>query len=181
MEKLSPIQELYQEIEKQQLWCKTLVLPRNGYLKTGGTLDTNLYYVVSGSLKIFVQDEGTENIIRFGYPQDFIAALDSFIAEKQSPLFIQTIKKTTLSVIEKKVFIDFIQQCDKHKKLWDAIQQSLLLQQIEREIDLLTSSPKDRYERVYLRSPQLFQEIPARYIASYLRMSPETLSRLKKT
>ncbi len=56
----------------------------------------------------------------------------------------------------------------------------LTLQQLEREIDILTKSPKERYERVLRRSPQLFQEIPNKHIANYLRMSPETLSRLKK-
>jgi len=55
------------------------------------------------------------------------------------------------------------------------------LQQMERERDLLTSSPMERYLRVKDRSPQLFQEIPNKYIASYLRMTPETLSRLKKS
>ena len=49
---------------------------------------------------------------------------------------------------------------------------------MERELDLLTSSPHERIQRVLKRSPQVFQEIPAKYIASYLRMTPETLSRI---
>ena len=57
---------------------------------------------------------------------------------------------------------------------------SIMAAQIEREIDILTNSPKERYLRVLKRSPQLFQEIPNKHIASYLRMSPETLSRMKK-
>ncbi len=65
--------------------------------------------------------------------------------------------------------------------LWIEILENLGVQQLEREIDLLKNSPKERYERVLKRSPQLFQEIPNRHIANYLRMSPETLSRLKKS
>ncbi len=64
---------------------------------------------------------------------------------------------------------------------WHLMMQQLVYQQLEREVDLLTQSPKERYKRVLKRSPQLFQEIPARHIASYLRMTPETLSRLKKS
>jgi hypothetical protein len=52
------------------------------------------------------------------------------------------------------------------------------VQQMEREIDLLTTSPAERIARVRERSPQLFQEVPLKYIASYLRMTPETLSRM---
>ena len=51
---------------------------------------------------------------------------------------------------------------------------------LEREVDLITYSPQKRFERVFERSPQLFQEIPQKYIASYLRMTPETLSRILK-
>ena len=47
--------------------------------------------------------------------------------------------------------------------------------------DILINSPMDRFQRVFKRSPQLFQEIPNKHIASYLRMTPETLSRLKKS
>lgn len=65
--------------------------------------------------------------------------------------------------------------------LWNFILKDLIFQQMERERDLLTSSPFERYRRVLERSPQLFQEIPNRYIASYLRMTPETLSRMKKS
>lgn len=70
---------------------------------------------------------------------------------------------------------------EKNKVHWMKILENLLLQQIEREIDILTNSPKERYLRVLKRSPLLFQEIPHKHIANYLRMSPETLSRLKKS
>lgn len=46
---------------------------------------------------------------------------------------------------------------------------------LEREIDLLEPDPAQRYQMVLARSPQLFQHVPLRYIASYLRMSSETL------
>lgn len=53
--------------------------------------------------------------------------------------------------------------------------------EIEREIDILTFSPAERLNRVQERSPHLFQEIPSKYIAAYLRMTPETLSRIRKS
>ncbi|MCY1222048.1 hypothetical protein D9M69_651860 [compost metagenome] len=77
--------------------------------------------------------------------------------------------------------MDFISKEPENLTLWAEILEDLVLQQIEREKDLLTHSPKERYERVLKRSPQLFQEIPNKHIANYLRMTPETLSRLKKS
>lgn len=175
------IQELYTRIEHQNLWDRSIVLKRNEYLKVSGTVDTNLYYILSGSMKVCMINEYEEHIIRFGYKNNFITSLDSFITEKPSELYIQAIKKTELKIISKSNYLNFINQDPHNKLLWDKILEQLILQQLEREKDILTTSPKERFQRVMKRSPQLFQEIPDKYIASYLRMSPETLSRLKKS
>lgn len=175
------IEELYNRIENEKLWTKHIMLKRDDYLKVAGTTDTNLYYITAGSLKISIINEYEEHIIRFGYKNNFITSLDSFITEKPSDFFIQAIKKTELKVIPKFIYINFINQSSENKMLWDTILEQLILQQLEREKDILTTSPKERFQRVFKRSPQLFQEIPNKHIASYLRMSPETLSRLKKS
>jgi len=159
---------------------KEILLKRNEYLKVKGSIDTNLYFIVSGSLRIFVLDGEVEQTIRFGYKENLIASIDSFLTEKSSDLFIQAIKKTVIKVITKKQLNEFL-KVDANKNLWTNILENLVLHQLEREIDILTSSPKERYIRVLKRSPQLFQEIPNKHIANYLRMSAETLSRLKKS
>ena len=159
---------------------KTITIERNEFLKVKGSIDTNLYYVESGSLRVFVLDDCDEQIIRFGYKENLIVSLDSFLSGKPSDLFIQAIKKTVIRVITKFQIENFLKS-ETNRILWTEILENLVLQQMEREVDILTNSPKERYQRVLKRSPQLFQEIPLRHIANYLRMSAETLSRLKKS
>ncbi len=178
---MDPISILINEINNQNLWHKKLELPRNHYLKVQGSVDTNLYLVVSGSLRIFVLDEVEEHTIRFGYKNNLIAALDSFIHEEASDLYIQALKKSTIKAIRKTDFMNLVLSTPKLTNIWYSILENLILQQMERERDILTASPIERYNRVLKRSPQLFQEIPNKYIASYLRMTPETLSRIKKS
>ncbi len=163
-----------------ELSDKTITIDRNQFLKVKGSIDTNLYYIESGSLRIFVLDDYEEQTIRFGYKENVIVSLDSFLTGKPSDLFIQAIKKTVIKVITKQQVDNFLEN-ESNRNLWTNIFENLILQQMEREIDILTNSPKKRYERVLRRSPQLFQEIPNRHIANYLRMSAETLSRLKKS
>lgn len=165
----------------QELHTSTLTLQRNDYLKVANTIDTNIYFVESGSLRIFILDGSEEQIIRFGYSDNIIVALDSFLSEKPSEFYIQALKKTVVKVIPKSAFYEFVEHSDENKKIFIKMLEELILQQMEREKDILTSSPKERYNRVLARSPRLFQEIPNRHIANYLRMSPETLSRLKKS
>lgn len=178
---MNALQHVIEKINDQNLWEQEMELRRNEYLKTSGSADTNLYYVVSGSLRIFVTHEEEEHTVRFAYRNELVTALDSFITGKASDFCIQAIKKTELKMIGKKSFKEFIESSAENKSHWLEILESLVFQQMERERDLLTSSSSERYRRVLERSPKLFQEIPHRHIASYLRMTPENLSRIKKS
>lgn len=178
---MNPINNLIDKINAADLWERELILKRNEYLKVKGSIDTNLYLVKSGTLRIFVIDEFEEHTIRFGYQNNLIAALDSFLNGKPSEFYIQALKQSTVKVVSKTKYFDFINNSQEHLELWLVILENFVLQQMERERDILTSSPLERYHRVLDRSPQLFQEIPDKYIASYLRMTPETLSRIKKS
>lgn len=163
------------------LFEKTVTVERNQFLKKAGSTDTHIYFIESGSLRIFITDGEEERIVRFGYQNNIVVALDSFFTQKPSDFYIQAIKKTTVKIISKEKFMTFINSNPENLKIWLEILEDLVLQQIEREKDLLVQSPRERYERVLKRSPQLFQEIPNKHIANYLRMTPETLSRLKKS
>lgn len=163
-----------------ELAHKTITVDRNDYLKISGSIDTNVYFIESGSVRMSVLDNLEEQIVRFGYKGNIIVALDSYLTGNPSAFTIQAIKKTTVKVISKSSMNEFLKN-ESNQKWWTSTLENLIVQQLEREIDILTTSPKDRYLRVLKRSPQLFQEIPNRHIANYLRMTPETLSRLKKS
>lgn len=168
-----------EKITTAQLWTEDIQLERNQFLVVQGAIDTNLYYIVSGSIKIYFEDDYEEQILRLGYTNNFVAALDSYLSGKPTSLYLQALKKCELKVLPKATFQQFLATNPALSLMWTQLIEQLFCQQIEREIDILTYSPKKRYERVLARSPHLFQEIPSKYIASYLRMSPETLSRLK--
>lgn len=170
-----------QSLLEDGLFTKTYTLERNEFLKTGNTVDTNVYFVEKGSLRVFVMDGEEEQNIRFGYSKNVIVSIDSFLSGRASDFFIQAIKKTTVWIARKADVLKLINSSQAHLKGWNAVLEDLVLQQMEREKDLLTHSPAERYQRVLKRSPQLFQQIPKKHIANYLRMTPETLSRLKKS
>lgn len=172
---------LLEHIKQENLFEKTIILKRYEILKAVDTLDTNIYWIEEGAIKMSIFDHQEERIIRFGYKNNFFVALDSFLKHTHSPLEFTALKRTKIHVLSKTKFESIIQGNSDFLQMWNVILQDLILQQMEREIDLLTYAPKDRFERVFQRSPQLFQEIPQKYIAQYLRMSPETLSRLQKS
>ncbi len=160
---------------------KTLDVERNEFIIQAGTIERHIYWIESGAVRAFYLTELEEHTIRLGYKGSLITSLSSFLKDIPSELYLQAIRKTRLKALSKTEFLKFIGDDKERLRQYNAMLEDLLVQQLEREIDLLTYSPVERLQRVLKRSPHLFQEVPAKYIASYLRMSPETLSRIQKS
>lgn len=175
------IQVLKNKISTENLWSKQITLQRNDYLIRAGAVEKYFYLIEEGTIRVYISEAKEELAIRFGYPNSIITALDSFFTGQPTRFNLQVIKKCKLLAIEKRAFNELMRSTNENQKLYLQLLEAFVIQQMEREIDILTSSPVDRYNRVLKRSPHLFQEIPSKYIASYLRMTPETLSRLKKS
>ena len=175
----SPITALRTYLEANNLYHKTIHLKRGDHLHMAGDQDGNIYHVESGLLRSYVLVNDDQQIIRFGYQGDFVVAMDSFFTGQPTMLYAEALRKTTVRVIKRAKYEAAIVSDPALNKIWQQILSWMVIGQLEREIDLLTNDPAERYRRVLERSPRLFQEVPAKYIANYLRMTPETLSRLK--
>lgn len=156
-------------------------IAKGEFLVREGDVERNLYLVESGAIRVFYLTEFEEMTIRFGYKGSMITSLSSFIKEAPSEFYIDAIRKTSLKVIPKESLMTLVNESTESLRQYNALLESLITQQIEREVDLLINSPTERLNRVLHRSPNLFQEIPLKYIASYLRMTPETLSRIRNS
>ena len=158
------------------------VFSRNTFLWQEGEHVRYVYWIRRGTTRaFFINDEGNEQVIRFGYSGDFITDVNSLIRKEPSQLYLQTIKECEVILISLVKLEEAKRKDTNLAAVWAHMMENLVCQQMEREVDLLTSDPKIRYQRVLVRSPRLFQEIPSRHIANYLRMTPETFSRVKKS
>ena len=154
---------------------------KNELLTREGQIEKNIFYIETGAVRVFRLSDTEEQTIRFGYPGSFINSLYSFIKNTPSEFYIEAIRKTMVRVMKKESFLSLAYENEESLMQYTQLLENLVTQQIEREIDLLTDSPSERLHRVLSRSPNLFQQIPLKYIASYLRMSPETLSRIRNS
>jgi CRP/FNR family transcriptional regulator, anaerobic regulatory protein len=154
---------------------------RNDFLLQEGQVEQHIYIVKSGAIRAFLLTELGEITIRFGYEGSIINSLASFFQEKPSQLYLQAIRQSKVAVISRTQFRQLLMESPALLLEYHQVLENILSEQIEREIDLLLPSPSERLARVLARSPQLFQEVPLKYIANYLRMTPETISRLRKS
>ena len=164
------LQEAFQDRSRLKTYKK------GSFLTTAGEVEHKLYLIEEGAVKIYYLAELGEKIIRLGYNGSILNSLSSFFSQKPSELYIETIRETKVRVLNREIVMDIVKNSNGYARFLE----SVLIQQLEREIDLLLDSPVQRLERVLNRSPHLFQHVPLKYIATYLRMSPETLSRIRK-
>ncbi len=157
------------------------VFDRGEFILQAGAIEDHLYWIEEGAVRAFYLTELEEFTIRLGYSGSLINSISSFFKQMPSRLYLQTIRKTTIRKLSRSDFMAFIGEDKERMHQYSLLLEELIVQNMEREIDLLTYSPVERLKRVMDRSPQLFQEVPSKYIAAYLRMSPETLSRIQKS
>ncbi len=177
----NPLDQLITKLTNQIPSTKKRVLKRGEILIYDGSYNQDIYIVNQGCIHMYMMINDQPQSIRFAYNGSLFTAIDSFFGHQANQYIYQAIRKTEIQIIPKSDFDYFISQDQDHLVLWNKVLQLLILSMVERENDLLHSNPKDRLDRVLRRSPQLFQYVPHKYIASYLRMSPETLSRLQKS
>lgn len=157
------------------------IIQKGELLIKEGEIERNIYLIETGAVRLFYLSEYEEQTIRLGYEGSFINSLSSFLNEQPSEFYLEAIRKTTLKIIPKDKLLQLVNEDTKSLKQYIKLLETLVTQQIDREIDLLITSPIERLNRVLERSPNLFQQIPLKYIASYLRMKPETLSRIRNS
>jgi CRP-like cAMP-binding protein len=173
------LEKLSEEMRSStELHWETIALKRGEQVLGIGQKEEHIYQVQSGALRAIYMLEGEEQTIRFGYTGSMITGLQSLYTGAPSEIALEALRKSLVLRVSMKALTTFIEKENWRMRAYIELLQQLAVQQYEREIDLLTNNPKERLDRLLARSPQVFQEVPAKYIASYLRMTPETLSRL---
>lgn len=154
---------------------------RNEFIIQAGEVPKFSIFVLKGCLRQYIVNEkGEESIVYFAEERHFIGDLPSIRNKTISNYNFQAIEECELLTISaenwEQAFIKFPWWTEAHitgYQKWAA-----LLQQQMAERHTLTG--EERYLNLLKAKPKLFQRVPQHYIASYLGISPETLSRIRK-
>ena len=163
-----------------EFWKKDKKLESKEVLLNFKQQDSNLYFVKSGCVRLFVIDKNGEQInLGFGYENSLITCFQTFIEGKPSLISIEAILETELIAISKADLMQLIHSNSEIALWYQSMLEYTLTGHIQRQVELLTLKPYERYDVFVKRSGHLINRIPLKYIASYLMMKPETLSRIR--
>lgn len=155
--------------------------PRGHLLHRPGAARSPLFVISAGAAHAFVDGaDGARQTLRLGYPGELLADLPGLLLGVSTPIGIEALRRCAGYTLTAEQLRGFIASDPAHATAYTAMLEGFACGLMARELDLLEPSPARRYATVLARSPQLFAHVPLRYIASYLRMSPETLSRIRR-
>ncbi|RAK64628.1 Crp/Fnr family transcriptional regulator [Hymenobacter edaphi] len=160
------------------LWTRRGTLRRGEFLSQFGQVENHLYFMLKGTMRIYMPLPEEDAYTGFAYPGTMVTSVPSFLSGQPSEFCVQALQQCELLAISRADWMRLVEQNPNFGRFWRLEMERAVLGLIERQIDLLLPEPQQRLERVLKRSPHLFQLIPKRHIAAYLRMTPETLSRL---
>ena len=147
-------------------------------LREGETCN-NIYWVVKGLVRQFYYKNGKELTEYMATENSIVMCIESLFLEQPTHLQIKTIEPTVLIAIPKVELEAVAMKSVNIQILYRKIlEESLILSQIHADM-LRFESAQDRYQKLIKRQPQLVLRAPLVYIASYLQMTPETLSRVR--
>lgn len=157
------------EISKGDLWIEK------------GKVCDQVGFLVTGKLRnYYIDDSGNEVTCYFVTPDHFISSFTSFLTNTPTHENIAALEDSTLRVIQKSELERLSEAIPKIHILRRIIAENLFIT-MEKRISMLQSqSAFERYEKMLRENPEILLTVPLQYTASFLGITPQHLSRLRK-
>ena len=155
-------------------------LDKNKIYLDEGDVCGKIGFVINGSFRMYYRVEGEEICKDFQFENQFIGSLASLLTGEPSAFTVEAMEKAEIFEISKSK----LHQAYDQYKVWERFGRKyaelLFIYKEKRETSFLLDSPLVRYQKLQQQHPDHIQRIPQKYLASYLGIKPETLSRIRK-
>ncbi|MFH7001742.1 Crp/Fnr family transcriptional regulator [Flavobacterium bizetiae] len=151
------------------------------YVHQNGDICSYLNFVVRGCLRMYKVDEkGTIHIIQFASENKWINDLGSFHGNSASELSIDALEDTLVLQINYENLISLYVQAPKFDRIFRVLIENSYIALQKRLLQNISSTAEERYYSFLETYPEISNSLPQRQIASFLGITPEFLSRLRK-
>ncbi|MBN8669231.1 MAG: Crp/Fnr family transcriptional regulator [Chitinophagales bacterium] len=162
-------------------YIEPIVYPKNRLVDAEGKVPRYIYFVVSGFMRLFhFNDNGDEITTHINCPPGFITPYSDFVNETKTADNVECITDCELLRISK-VNLDLLTQKSsafRDFSIW-VFQQSIAYNE-KRAKMLATLNAEQRYRKLIDEYPEILHHVPVQYIASFLGMKAESLSRIRR-
>jgi CRP-like cAMP-binding protein len=164
--------------------CKNNFRPKRmlkrQFLLQEGDVCRELAFVEKGALYSYTVDsKGNQHVIRFAFEGWWMANLQSFFTGNSTTLNIEVLEDSELLMLDRKNHAKLLDDIPAYERYHRIIVQNAYVALQQRAENALGLTAEEKYRRLIEQNPEFMNRVPLNLVASYLGMSPETLSRVR--
>lgn len=137
-------------------------------------------FIAIGSIRHFHIKDGVERTCYISFNNSWITYYQSLPHSSMGKINLQAIEETTVFFIKQKNLTNLYKESSKYETFGRLMAEQVAQRAIEIAMSLSTEKPEERLQNLLEKEPYVFQRIPQKYIANFLGVSPESLSRIRK-
>lgn len=165
--------------------CKTFLVPKKvrkrQYILQEGEICKYSSFVEKGTLRSYtIDDKGHEHIIQFAIEGWWISDMYSFLTGEPSVYNIDVLEDAELLLLSRSSEEELLQKVPKFERYMRLLVQGAYIAMQRRVVLSLSQTAEEKYTKLTNTYPDIIQRVPQHMIASYLGVTPETLSRIRK-
>jgi CRP-like cAMP-binding protein len=176
-EKFVDINDFIWSLFTKKLESKTY--PKGTILLKIGEVENYVSVIEEGAVRFVIPGEESETTFGFAFEGHFFSAYDSFVFQKPSQYQIETLTEVKVWSISHQDLNDLFDNTREGNLVGRQIAEQFFCGKQNRELSLLTKTATERYYNLFKNQPKLIKEIPLKYIASYIGITPQALSRIR--
>ena len=151
---------------------------RKQLLTRVGETEKWLYFVLDGVQRAYFEHNGKEATLVFSYAPSFSGILDSLFTQAPSKFYLETLTANKLMRIHHNDLIQLMETQPEIERWVRVALSHVLTGTLERQVELLSFSAKEKFRALLKRSPHVLNLIPQKYLASYIGIDETTFSKM---
>lgn len=155
-------------------------VPKNEIIFSEGNIANKIYFILEGCVRLYVNVGGQDRTTFFYGDGEFLWAGKSYIYKIPAKENYQALEETTLAIFDQEVTDYLLSNFPKFEHIVRLAAEDELMKCQQLITSFVSLTAEERYVELMRTNANLFQRVPQKYIASYLGVSAETLSRIKK-
>lgn len=170
--------ELWDQFSEKMIFRE---FDKNEIIKDTNHIENHIDLIIKGSIGVFMWADNHNKCVDIFLEEEFSCDFMSFLENKPTELFTQAIEKTEVFSIAKSHVTELYDENIIGLKIYRAATESLFIHKQKQQIDLLNKTAEERYHSLMMEKPELILRTPSKHIASYLGITPESISRIRKS
>ncbi|MCL6272390.1 Crp/Fnr family transcriptional regulator [Muricauda sp. 2012CJ35-5] len=154
--------------------------PKKTHLLVKGKVENHLSFISEGIIRLYIPNPDNDLTFGFAFKGNFVSAYDSFLTQAPCIYSMEAITETKLWRISYQDLEAVYKSTEIGNFIGRKAAEEQFLKKSQREIALLNDTAEQRYLKLFTERPELIQKIPLKYIASYIGITPQALSRIRK-